>query len=85
MTEAEWLCCADPWRMLALLRGRPPRRRPLLLLACACCRLAWDALADPRSRAAVEVAECYADGRAAPADLEGVAARARGPGRPLLA
>jgi hypothetical protein len=34
------------------------------LLVCACCRLAWGHLPDPRNRAAVEVAERFADGLA---------------------
>jgi hypothetical protein len=43
-------------------------RRQLRLLACALCRCAWDQL-DKDARAAVIVAEQYADGRATEADL----------------
>lgn len=38
--------------------------RKLQLLSCACCRLVWDELDDPRLRTAVEVAELYACGLA---------------------
>jgi hypothetical protein len=61
--EAEWLSCTDPF---CLIKGRRdwPSDRKCRLFACACCRLAWDELSDPRSRAAVEVAERLADGLA---------------------
>ncbi len=66
MTEAEWLACADPLKLLAalfLLRaGRPPGQRKERLFACACCRRVWGRLTDPRSREAVEAAELVADG-----------------------
>jgi hypothetical protein len=68
MTEAEWLSCADPSPMLAAVRDRAGDRK-LRLLACGCCRALWaDAAAD--SRAAVEAAERYADGRADAAELD---------------
>ncbi len=62
MTEQKWLACANPAGMLGLL-GRRWGDRKRRLFACGCCRLAWHHLADPRSRAAVEAAEAFADGR----------------------
>lgn len=63
MNESEWFSSDDPAVMLAHAQGKLSGRR-LRLFACACARLAWDSLKDPRSRAAVEVAERYADGEA---------------------
>ncbi len=60
MTKAEWLTCDDPALMLIFLRGQASERK-LRLFAVACCRRVWPALRDPRSRQAVQVAECYAD------------------------
>jgi hypothetical protein len=62
MTEQQWQAATGPEEMLSYLMGRASNRK-LRLFACACCRQVWDLLSD-RSRAAVEVAERYADGRA---------------------
>src|SRR5262245_20984992 len=64
MTEAEWLACDDGRDLLYLSERRlekwPDDRTPRLL-ACAACRLVWDQMTDPRSRAAVEEAERFCD------------------------
>ena len=44
MTEAEWLACDDPDRMLDSRERRQHSGRKLNLLACACCRRAIDRL-----------------------------------------
>src|SRR5438045_2268667 len=63
MTEAEWVASRDSHRMVhrcrRLIRYGPRKGH---LFAVACCRRIWHLLADPRSRAAVEAAERYADG-----------------------
>jgi hypothetical protein len=63
VTEAEWLACDDPIRMLGFLEGKASERK-LRLFACAYCRLLWESMRDGRSRAAVETGERYADGLA---------------------
>jgi hypothetical protein len=63
MTEAEWLTCTNPDKILDHLHGQVSERK-LRLFACACCRRIQDLLADERSRHAVEVAQRYADGNA---------------------
>src|SRR5262249_55167246 len=63
MTEAEWLACNRPWQLMSFLGQRISGRHRRLLLA-ACLRQSWDLLTDPRSRAAVEVTERFADGEA---------------------
>jgi hypothetical protein len=60
MTETEWLACDTPGPMLEYLgSGVSPRKWRLVV--CACCRRIWDRLPD-LSRAAVVVAEQFADG-----------------------
>jgi hypothetical protein len=61
MTEAEWLACADPQKMLDFLRGKTNERK-LRLFACACCRRLGNLLSDKYSRKALTIAERYADG-----------------------
>jgi hypothetical protein len=65
MTEAGWSASHSPKAMLEFLRARVGHRK-LRFFAVACCRRVWPLLTDPRSRAAVEVVERYADGRASP-------------------
>jgi hypothetical protein len=62
MTEAEWLACDKPELMLKHLRsGVSDRKRRLF--ACACCRKVWRLLPDGYSRAGLEDAERFADGK----------------------
>jgi hypothetical protein len=63
MTEAEWLACQKPQKLLAFLGSKAGSRKGRLF-ACACCRRVWHLLVDRRSRSAVEVNERFADGRA---------------------
>ncbi len=63
MTEAQWLACAEPERMLEFLRGKA-RERKLRLLACACCRRVAHLLSDPEFLRSVEIGELYADKQA---------------------
>jgi hypothetical protein len=65
MTEAEWLGCCEPDKLLQTFSMTDKKiRRKLWLLDCGCCRRAWHLLTDERSRRAVEVAEESVDGRA---------------------
>src|SRR5262245_8056544 len=64
MTEAEWLASADPTPMRILI-GQTASDRKLRLFAVGSCRRLWHLLVDPRSRAAIECAEGFADGTAA--------------------
>jgi hypothetical protein len=76
VTEAEWLACTDPEKMLESLLGKASDRK-LRLFAVACCWLSWGFIADDRNRRAVELAECLADGAAAGRDLRRVRASTR--------
>ena len=68
MTEAGWSASHSPKAMLEFLRARVGHRK-LRFFAVACCRRVWPLLTDPRSRAAVEVVERYADGLAGPEEM----------------
>jgi hypothetical protein len=65
MTEAKWLACDDPQKMLDYLRNEARAKaheRKLRLFAVACCQAVWKWMPDKRSRRAVEAAEKLADG-----------------------
>jgi hypothetical protein len=63
MNETEWLTTTNLGALQDWCRQRlRGRRRKFRLFGCACCRRLWHLLPDPRSRAAVEAAERYADG-----------------------
>jgi hypothetical protein len=79
--EAEWLACEDVHVLLGHLRDcgaarKKQGRRRLQLFGCACCRLRWDAMDDPRSREAVEYVESVADGRERDQPVDSVRAAA---------
>jgi len=69
MTEQEWLNCTDPDPMLKYLKGKASPRK-LRLFACACVRRIWHLMTDVSARQAVEIAEEYADGLLAYAELK---------------
>jgi len=75
MTEAEWLVCADPEKMLAILRGKASNRK-LRLFACACVRRVWPHAKQKDARQAIHAAEQYADGQIDVAKLRAIRARA---------
>jgi hypothetical protein len=60
MTEAEWLECLEPEKMLLHVRDRASDRK-MRLFAIACCRRVWDRLTDPRSQEAVAFGERFAE------------------------
>ena len=78
MTEAEWISCTDPQKMLEFLRGKAGERKARLF-AVACCRGLWHRMAGPLRRV-VEVGERYADGLASPDEADREAGLAIGQG-----
>jgi hypothetical protein len=68
MTEAKWLACKDPLKMLQGLPGQSSERR-LRLFAAACCRGVWTSLRSEVQRE-IQVAEDYAEGKADTSDLD---------------
>lgn len=77
VTEVQWIFSENANDMYRCLREqhsvtrRKAGKRKSRLFGCACARWFWDKMTDPRSRAAVEYAERFADGEA---DLAGLAA-----------
>ncbi|QEL13424.1 hypothetical protein [Limnoglobus roseus] len=83
MTEAEWLACGAPMKLLEHVGGTALDRKRRLL-GCGLGRHVWPVLRDARSRTAIEVAERFADGaatdderEAAEADAQAVMKKAR--------
>jgi hypothetical protein len=82
MTEQQWLTeKSNPQWLIAqpLSKGTRTKaaKRKLLLFAVGCCRLMGDLLWDDRLRAAIEVAELYADGQADDEDRSAAALSVR--------
>jgi hypothetical protein len=69
MTKAQWLESANPFPMLQWVWSQLSDRRGRLL-ACAACRQIAHLLKDPRTTAALDVSERFADGAATPDELE---------------
>jgi hypothetical protein len=68
MTEAEWLTCHNPGRMLGFLRDKGSDRK-LRLFAVACAHHVWGSLRE-NYQTTVNIAEQYSDGRATRAQLK---------------
>jgi hypothetical protein len=78
MTEAEWLTCCDTLPMLRVLEGQGKLSlRRSLLFAATCVRRTFNLLVDPRSQAAVETAEQYAEGQVSDAERIRVSVQAQ--------
>ncbi len=72
MTEAEWLDCSEPRRMLTFLASRGhTSERKMRLFACACFRRSWQDSSEEHGQSALDVAERYADGMADDEEREG--------------
>lgn len=76
MTEAEWMDCTEPGKMLKFLTGKIGDRK-LRLFACACCRDIWELIPSEASRKSLEASEEYAEGRIRRKDLIEMRERAR--------
>jgi hypothetical protein len=81
MTEAEWLGCTEPHKMLEYLGGGASERK-LRLFAAACCRRLWRYPLETGDehkawaasvRDAVGLGERHADGQATPEELDAAA------------
>jgi hypothetical protein len=69
MTEAEWLVCAEPRKMLRYCERLLSDRKKRLYLV-GCCRNVWDRMKNKRSRWAVVVAERFADRDASAEEMQ---------------
>ncbi|AMV24113.1 hypothetical protein VT84_06930 [Gemmata sp. SH-PL17] len=79
MTEAEWLVCEDPTRLLAFLNDGNNRDRRLRLFSCGCYRRLPDCTEDESTRSAIEAAERFADALADSEELRGARTGKGGP------
>jgi hypothetical protein len=70
--------------MLEFLRGRASDRK-LRLFAVACCRRVWNLLEEDAFRSAVEISECFAEGRTSKRDVRTASDRARAAARSSMA
>jgi hypothetical protein len=78
MTEAEWLTCGNPGRMLYILAPSTATERKLRLLAVGCIARVERLAADPNLSTVLEAAERYADGAASRATFLSAAAAVSG-------
>jgi hypothetical protein len=69
MTEAEWLDCNNPQKMLVFL-ARPPAERRMLLFAVACCKRVEALLIDERCVEALRRLGRLAEGGLDPAESD---------------
>jgi hypothetical protein len=80
MTEQQWLTGNDPEMLLDYLqRNHQPSPRKLRLFAAACSRRVWQHI-DDLGRAAVEMAEYFADHLAGPDELRAARLACKGAG-----
>lgn len=90
MTEAEWRACGHIRAMLNVLRqsydvpGHEKQSRKFRLFACACARRVWDSRGDDAHRAAVVVAERFADRQVTTEELEQARRSVHGTARKTL-
>ena len=76
MTEGEWLACDDLVALPEFI-WQSATDRQVQLVAVACCRRIWHLL-EASSRAAVDAAELFADGKATVEELFDARDAARG-------
>lgn len=80
MTQNEWQTASEPQALLAhLQQSGNPSPRKLRLFAVACSRRLWPHI-DTLGRAAVEIAEQFADGMASPEQMRAARLACQGAG-----